>query len=72
MLISQKNLEGRWVGKVFCFYLGVGFESYLFFKKIYIYSASLSKEVVLLMTQLTPLQQMEYLDLSSKLSIQKW
>lgn len=48
------------------------------FLKIYIYtythtqSASLSKEVVLQMTELTPLQKTEYLDLSSKLSIQKW
>lgn len=53
----------------FVFILGL-----LFYRDIYIHSARdlLSKEVVLQMTELTPLPQMEYLDLSGKLSIQKW
>lgn len=57
-----------------CFYFGVGLVFRGFFKYIYIHtqSASLSKEVILQITELTPLQHMEYLDLSSKLSIQKW
>lgn len=46
--------------------------SIFFLKYIYIHSASLSKEVVLQMTELPRLQQTEYLDLSSRLSIQKW
>lgn len=57
----------------FVFILGLVFYRYLYLS-IYIYSARdfLSKEVVLQMTELTPLPQMEYLDLSSKLNIQKW
>lgn len=74
MLISQKNLEGNWLGKgfLFVFILGLVFRGFF---KIYLYthtqSASLLKEVILQMTELTPLQHMEYPDLSSKISIQK-
>lgn len=60
---------------LFAFILGLVWCLGIFFRYIYTHthtqSASLSKEVILQMTELTPLQHMEYLDLSSKLSIQK-